>query len=1003
MADSVEDSDRYFPDLICYEYTIEWYRSVYSNTDNWTDFSTTYGGETIFVSLLRCGSSIFSDIASHAAVCFPKILRLVETIEEQQEGNKSDGAGSFISPGIDLFEQTLYGDALRLWDKEFPSTTRSKSSASFTRSLKVFLGAHPMLADIVLNSYSMERRLNVVAAKILDYMTSDRSKFRKDRTIPVREMVWSVQHMAAVYRVLESDSYEMEGVDVEKALALTLPDCWFCPYFDIPRAVKYPANDYSNLAVLISYYQTMEREYATKTKEYQKGRHEQRSQDRKRRKQASDSKCDGATSSTIFTVSNNESKSQSQSLSATEEDRSSIFDTLALKKKPQKGKQATTKKSSSQSKVGLLESKSYVDHGSDKPKGIPKQPPPLKNKPGPSDDLASFTNDRLIHMANWSLKQSMSAINEAWDLCKESAVRRKGSIHEVVLRFVFTYACCTNKNGSLQHDNGKMDVLFVPHRQYRRNLLLRTNTQETTKFKGIPPLIFRSMLVLVVHKWHNKSVCFEQIDEDSLRMDTMTAMDLSSSSSDTTLVVVTTKYEAFYPVLILLQAHQREVLIFDPLSTRDIRSWRPTVIRCLRKLRLLDDEKKIQSFLSVDIKEELVGCDWRFIYKKYPNPVAPSACTLPQVSIICVIDEILSKASPNMSCDQMMGKWAQELPSCRRECHKACNHIVSTAINKAKRDSTLRVCFKDVNDDTRPRIKRSRRFIMEGKDRGEVMEDMLDSDDERFEDIKVIQEITEADKALERLHEDRRFLDLVRTLNDEDQKEALCSTCGTSLLKKDLDRSRTFSIVSWTRQETSNCPHYHCPTCTFIRNSVKNRFCSICGHSHAELIPHDLHETELIAKKDKTIVLDEYDEDSEQYCAICHGQRPNDCRIERCGHKFCRVCLGHVLTTEKQVPMGKQKSTPPEMNESCPLCNGDIASITYTNAHDGSVEEVGVSKDEHRGLYRPVPVFPETAWGRVPLETLRFMSKKQQKEKNRRDQTESSTVTISNTEAKRQV
>ena len=266
-----------------------------------------------------------------------------------------------------------------------------------------------------------------------------------------------------------------------------------------------------------------------------------------------------------------------------------------------------------------------------------------------------------------------------------------------------------------------------------------------------------------------------------------------------------------------------------------------------------------------------------------------------------------------------MGKWAQELPSCRRECHKACNHIVSTAINKAKRDSTLRVCFKDVNDDTRPRIKRSRRFIMEGKDRGEVMEDMLDSDDERFEDIKVIQEITEADKALERLHEDRRFLDLVRTLNDEDQKEALCSTCGTSLLKKDLDRSRTFSIVSWTRQETSNCPHYHCPTCTFIRNSVKNRFCSICGHSHAELIPHDLHETELIAKKDKTIVLDEYDEDSEQYCAICHGQRPNDCRIERCGHKFCRVCLGHVLTTEKQVHMGKQKSTPPEMNESCPL------------------------------------------------------------------------------------
>ena len=343
MADSVEDSDRYFPDLICYEYTIEWYRSVYSNTDNWTDFSTTYGGETIFVSLLRCGSSIFSDIASHAAVCFPKILRLVETIEEQQEGNKSDGAGSFISPGIDLFEQTLYGDALRLWDKEFPSTTRSKSSASFTRSLKVFLGAHPMLADIVLNSYSMERRLNVVAAKILDYMTSDRSKFRKDRTIAVREMVWSVQHMAAVYRVLESDSYEMEGVDVEKALALTLPDCWFRPYFDIPRAAKYPANDYSNLAVLISYYQTMEREYATKTKEYQKGRHEQRSQDRKRRKRASDSRCDGATSSTIFTVSNNESKSPSQSLSATEEDRSSIFDTLALKKKPQKGKQATTK------------------------------------------------------------------------------------------------------------------------------------------------------------------------------------------------------------------------------------------------------------------------------------------------------------------------------------------------------------------------------------------------------------------------------------------------------------------------------------------------------------------------------------------------------------------------------------------------------------------------------------------------------------------------------------
>ena len=267
----------------------------------------------------------------------------------------------------------------------------------------------------------------------------------------------------------------------------------------------------------------------------------------------------------------------------------------------------------------------------------------------------------------------------------------------------------------------------------------------------------------------------------------------------------------------------------------------------------------------------------------------------------------------------------------------------------------------------------------------------------------MIQEITGADKALKRLREDRRFLDLVRTLNDEDQKEALCSTCGTSLLKKDLDRSWTFSIVSWTRQETSNCPHYHCPTCTFIRNSVKNRFCSICGHSHAELIPHDLHETELIAKKENTIVLDEYDEDSEQYCAICHGQRPNDCRIERCGHKFCRVCLGHVLTTEKQVPMGKQKSTPPEMNESCPLCNGDIALITYTNAHDGSVEEVGVSKEEHRGLYRPVPVFPETAWGCVPLETLRFMSKEQQREKNRRDQTESSTVTISNTEAKRQV
>ena len=326
----------------------------------------------------------------------------------------------------------------------------------------------------------MERRLNVVAAKILDYMTSDRSKFRKDRTIPVQEMVWSVQHMAAVYRVLESDSYEMEGVDVEKALALTLPDCWFCPYFDIPRAAKYPANDYSNLAVLISYYQTTEREYATKTKEYQKGRHEQRSQDRKRRKRASDSKCDGATISTIFTVSNNESKSPSQSLSATEEDWSSIFDTLALKKKPQKGKQATTKKSSSQSKVGLLESKSHVDRGSDKPKGIPKKPPPLKNKPGPSDDLASFTNDRLIHMANWSLKQSMSAINEAWDLCKESAVRRKGSIHEVVLRFVLAvptrmvlYNMTMGKWTSFLSHIASTDETFCYGRILKRRLSLR--------------------------------------------------------------------------------------------------------------------------------------------------------------------------------------------------------------------------------------------------------------------------------------------------------------------------------------------------------------------------------------------------------------------------------------------------------------------------------------------------------------------------------------------------
>ena len=122
MADSVEDSVRCFPDLICYKYTIEWYRSVYSNTDNWTDFSTTNGGETIFVSLLRCGSSIFSDITSHAAVCFPKILRLVETIEEQQEGNKSDGAGSFISPGILSSTRIRWRDGLMLWLQKYWTT-----------------------------------------------------------------------------------------------------------------------------------------------------------------------------------------------------------------------------------------------------------------------------------------------------------------------------------------------------------------------------------------------------------------------------------------------------------------------------------------------------------------------------------------------------------------------------------------------------------------------------------------------------------------------------------------------------------------------------------------------------------------------------------------------------------------------------------------------------------------------------------------------------------------
>ena len=92
----------------------------------------------------------------------------------------------------------------------------------------------------------MEATRNRLALELKIYMLGDETCFRKhDKTISVDAMVWTVLHMADIYAFLNTEP--LEGVEIEMALALTLPQPWFMPYFKLPRQTPTEKNLKSNI------------------------------------------------------------------------------------------------------------------------------------------------------------------------------------------------------------------------------------------------------------------------------------------------------------------------------------------------------------------------------------------------------------------------------------------------------------------------------------------------------------------------------------------------------------------------------------------------------------------------------------------------------------------------------------------------------------------------------------------------------------------------------------
>ena len=63
-----------------------------------------------------------------------------------------------------------------------------------------------------------------------------------------------------------------------------------------------------------------------------------------------------------------------------------------------------------------------------------------------------------------------------------------------------------------------------------------------------------------------------------------------------------------------------------------------------------------------------------------------------------------------------------------------------------------------------------------------------------------------------------------------------------------------------------------------------------------------------------------------------------------------------------------------EFQDTCPKCSVKVTTMTYFTYRDSKcfTDEALVELDEHRHRYRPVPVFPKTAWGCIPIATQRY-------------------------------
>ena len=271
----------------------------------------------------------------------------------------------------------------------------------------------------------------------------------------------------------EVDEECLSGVEIEKALALTLPKPWFLPYFKMPRQTSCTLNCRSNLFRLIAYYFSKESEAARTSTVCRERRSKEKQHvsapimeppatplNEKKRKKRSKVGVENVIDLTTDT------------LEEKPEYRISIFDRLALG--------IVNSGDSTREKTGATRKrarKSKTSRGSvEEVATTLKKKPPMKFSETKEDDsetkkkaptinverlahdddgyFSGIPDEQVFQMARISREYHNFLVEDNWKMARITAMMRYRSLYDVVLRTIYTCATCERRTLGLLVNEG---------------------------------------------------------------------------------------------------------------------------------------------------------------------------------------------------------------------------------------------------------------------------------------------------------------------------------------------------------------------------------------------------------------------------------------------------------------------------------------------------------------------------------------------------------------------